>query len=268
MSEEQTDTLVAASFFERIVAFIIDIFFLNLVLFVLGFFAIKINFITSENGLKIYTYFVYIATFLYFTIFNKFGKTLGKFLVGIEVINKDEENSLTFKQSFLRSIGYIFDILTLTGGILLGLFNKKKRTLHDFMGSSIVISTRKKSQTEELALTVVGTVFVVTIILFAYYIFFKQAPLFFDERKIDQARTQLDNLAYLEEVHKQTFGYYTDDLRRLSLISGDGVQLNRDLQRAFQRRGFKIGLSQDKTSYRIEGYAKDANGTLVFKEKL
>ena len=230
MSEEQTDTLVAASFFERIVAFIIDIFFLNLVLFVLGFFAIKINFITSENGLKIYTYFVYIATFLYFTIFNKFGKTLGKFLVGIEVINKDEE--------------------------------------HDFMGSSIVISTRKKSQTEELALTVVGTVFVVTIILFAYYIFFKQAPLFFDERKIDQARTQLDNLAYLEEVHKQTFGYYTDDLRRLSLISGDGVQLNRDLQRAFQRRGFKIGLSQDKTSYRIEGYAKDANGTLVFKEKL
>ena len=266
-NENQNQDLVLASFFERIVAFIIDIFFLNLILIVPAFFAAKIGLITSESGLKIFTYFAYFLMFVYFTFFNKIGKTLGKMLIGIEVINKDEENSLTLKQSILRSIGYALDLITLLGGLLLGLFNRKRRTLHDFMGSSVVISTRKKSQAEEIALTIIGTIFIVAFILFAYYIFFK-APSPFDEKKLAQARKQLDNLAYLEEVHKENFGYYTDDLRRLSLISGDGVQLNRDLQRAFKRRGFKIGLTKDKNSYRIEGYAKDGKETLVFKEKL
>ena len=114
---------------------------------------------------------------------------------------------------------------------------------------------------------IIGTVFIVAFVLFAYYFLFKM-PSPFDQKKLAQAREQLDNLAYLEEVHKQNFGYYTDDLRRLSLISGDGVQLNRDLQKAFKRRGFKIGLNKDKTAYKIEGYAKDSKETLVFTEKL
>lgn len=270
MNEElnENQDLVIASFFERVVAFIIDIFLINLVLFIFGFITIKINLITSINGLKILGYFAYTLIFLYFTFFNKRGKTLGKFLVGIEVINKDEEKPLTLKQSCFRTIGYVLDVFTLFGGLLLGLVNKKHRTLHDFMGSSIVISTRKKSESEEIALTVVGTVFIVTIILFAYYIFFKQAPLFVDERKISQARQQLDNLAFLEELHKKNFGYYTTDLFRLSLISGDGVQLNRDLQRAFRPNDFKIGLTADGNHYKIEGRAKDSNNTLVFKENL
>lgn len=267
MNEEQNKNLVIASCFERIVAFIIDIFFVNLVLLIPAFITVKINLITSQAGLKVFIYFSYLLIFLYFVFLNKSGKTLGKMLVGIEVINKDEENSLTLKQSIFRTLGYIVDLFTLFGGLLLALFNKKRRTLHDFMGSSIVISTRKKSQSEEIALTIIGTIFVVAFLLFAYYIFFK-APSPFDERKLAQAREELENLAYLEEVHKQNFGYYTDDLRRLSLISGDGVQLNRNLQKAFKRRGFKIGLSKDRTSYKIEGYAKDGKETLVFKEKL
>ena len=266
MGEEQNENIVIASFFERIVAFIIDIFFLNLVLIIPAFIAIKFGLITSQSAFKSFTYFAYILMFIYFVYFNKKGKTLGKYLVGIEVINKDEENSLTLKQSFFRTLGYGVDLLTLFGGLLLGLFNKKRRTLHDFMGSSIVISTRKKSSAEEIALTIIGTIFIVAFLLSAYYILFK-APAPFDQRKLAQAQEQLKNLAYLEELHKQNFGYYTDDLRRLSLISGDGVQLNRDLQKAFKRRGFKIGLNKHKTSYKIEGYAKDSNETLIFKEK-
>ncbi len=267
MSEEQNEGIVVASFFERIVAFIIDIFFLNLFLIIPAFIAVKMGLISSENSLRIFTYFAYALMFVYFVFFNKMGKTLGKMLVGIEVINKDEEHSLTLKQSFLRTIGYGVEVLTLMVGLLLALFNNKRRTLHDFMGSSVVISTRKKSQGEEIALAIIGTIFIVSFFLFAYYIFFK-APSPFDEKKINLAKKQLDNLAYLEEVHKNNFGYYTDDLRRLSLISGDGVQLNRDLQKAFKRNHFKIGLNSDKTSYRIEGHAKDSKETLVFKEKL
>lgn len=267
MNEEKNEDIVLASFFERVVAFILDLAFFNLFIFVVAFGIIKFNLISSYEGLKIFTYSAYLLLFTYFVYFTARGKTLGKFLVGIEVINKNEETYLTFKQSFFRTLGYLLDLFTLFGGLLLVFFNSKRRTLHDFIGSSIVISTRKKSTSEEMALTILGTIIVCAFLLFAYYIAFK-APTPFDNKRLDQAKEQLENLAYLEELHKTNFGYYTDDLRRLSLISGDGVQLNRDLQKAFKRRGFKIGLNKDKTSYRIEGFAKDSKETLVFKEKL
>lgn len=267
MLEEQTEEIVSASLFERVVAFIIDIALFNVFLIVVTLTIIKIGLINTQNSLNIFISCSYFILFLYFVFFTVKGKTLGKMLVGIEVINKDGENNLTLKQSLFRTLGYILNLFTLFGGCLFGLFNNEHRTLHDFLGSSRVISTRKKSSGEEIAFTILGTIVISAFLLFTYYVFFK-APSPFDDRKLAQARQQLERLAYLEEVHKETFGYYTDDLRRLSLISGDGVQLNRDLQRAFKRRGFKIGLSTDKNSYHIEGFAKDGKETLVFKEKL
>ena len=266
MNEEQNQEIVVASFFERAVAFVIDIAFLNLLILIFLFALIKFNLIISQKSLNLFTGASYLLMFLYFVYFTVKGKTLGKFLVGIEVLNKNGRDNLTFKQSFLRNIGYIIDLFTVFGGFLLGLFNTKRRTLHDFLGSSIVISTRQKSPWEEIAFSILGTIIIGAVILFAYYIFFL-APKPFDTKRIALATEQLERLAYLEEVHRANFGYYTDDLRRLSLISGDGVQLNRDLQKAFKRKGFKIGLTKDKNSYRIEGYAKDTNESLVFKEK-
>ena len=263
---EQTEEIVPASFFERVVAFVIDLTVFNLIVFCVAFLGFKTGLIANDTILKIFTYSSYIVLLLYFVFFTKTGKTLGKFLVGIEVINKDEKTNLTLKQSIFRTLGYVLDLFTFFGGILLAFFNQKRRTLHDFLGSSIVISTRRKSPSEEMALSILGTVIIGAFVLLSYYILFR-APTPFDEQKIEQAKEQLEDLAYLEELHKDNFGYYTDDLRRLSLISGDGVQLNRDLQSAFKRRGFKIGLNADKTSYRIEGYAKDSKETLVFKEK-
>ena len=266
MNEEQTEELVSASLFERVVAFIIDLALFNIVLIILALTLIKIGLINTQSSLNTLTYFSYFLLFLYFVLCTIKGKTLGKMLVGIEVINKDEENNLTFKQSLFRTLGYILNLFTLGGGFLLGFFNEQNRTLPDFLGSSKVISTRKKSSGEEISFSILGTIVISAFLLFMYYIFFK-APSPFDQRKLAQAREQLENLAYLEEIHKENFGYYTEDLKRLSLISGDGVQLNRDLQKAFKRRGFKIGLNADKTSYRIEGFAKDGKETLVFIER-
>lgn len=267
MNEEQTEELVCASLFERIVAFIIDITVFNIALLILAFILIKIGLIGTQGVFNAFIYLSYILLFVYFVYFTKKGKTLGKMLVGIEVINKDGENNLTFKQSLFRTLGYLVNVFTLFGGCLLGFFNSERRTLHDFLGSSRVISTRQKSQGEEIAFSIIGTVIICAFLLFFYYFFFKM-PSPFDSKKLAIANEQLARLAYLEEIHKYNFGYYTDDLRRLSLISGDGVQLNRDLQTAFRRRGFKIGLSEDKNHYRIEGYAKDTKETLVFTENL
>ena len=267
MSEEQSQEIILASFFERVVAFVIDLTFLNLLLIALAWILIKTDIITSMEGVKNLTYIMYFFFFLYFTVLNITGKTLGKLLVGLEVVNKGGDKHLTLLQSIFRTCGYIVEIFTLFCGTLRAFFNQKRRTLHDILGSSMVISTRKKSSSEEMAFTILGTLIICSFVLLAYYIFFK-APIPFDKKNIDRANEQLERLAYLEEIHRANFGYYTDDLRRLSLISGDGVQMNRDIQRAFKRRGFKIGLTKDKTSYRIEGYAKDTNETLVFKEKL
>ena len=266
MSEEQSQEIILASFFERVVAFVIDLTFLNLILTALAWILIREDIIMSMKGLKILTYIMYLLFFLYFAVCSTKGKTLGKLLVGLEVVNKEGDKHLTFLQGIFRTFGYVVEILTLFCGTLLAFFNQKRRTLHDILGSSMVISTRKKSPSEEMAFTILGTLIICSFLLSVYYVFFK-APLPFDTKNIDRAKKQLERLAYLEEVHKENFGYYTDDLRRLSLISGDGVQLNRDIQQAFKRRGFKIGLTKDKTSYRIEGYAKDTKESLVFKEK-
>jgi|GEM_PF-3470335 Predicted membrane protein/domain len=266
MNEEQTEELVTASLFERVVAFVIDLALFNFLLIVLGHILIRLGLINNQNTLSILVSVFYFVFFVYLVLFTAKGKTFGKMLVGIEVVNKDGKSNLTLKQSLFRVLGYILNFITLSGGFLLGFFNQQNRTLPDFLASSIVISTRKKSSSEEIAFSILGTITICAFILLAYYIFFK-APSPFDQKKLALAKTQLENLAYLEELHKENFGYYTEDLRRLSLISGDGVQLNRDLQNAFRRLGFKIGLSADKRSYRIEGYAKDSKETLVFKEK-
>ncbi len=266
MNEEQTEDLVAASLFERVVAFIIDLALFNFILVILGNILIKLGLLDTKNVLTILVCAFYFVFFVYLVLFTAKGKTFGKMLVGIEVINKDGKSNLTLKQSFFRTLGYILNFITLLGGFLLGFFNQQNRTLPDFLASSRVISTRKKSSSEEIAFSILGTVILCSLFLLAYYIFFK-APSPFDQKKLALGKEQLEKIAYLEELHKENFGYYTEDLRRLSLISGDGVQLNRDLQNAFKRFGFKIGLSADQNSYRIEGYAKDSKETLVFKEK-
>lgn len=261
MSEEQTEEIKTASLFERVVAFVIDLSIFEILLIAILFFVLKFDLISAHKSLNIFTY---IMLFIYFVVAR--GKTPGKLLVGIQAVNKDGQTPLNLKQSLLRTLGYGLEVLTLLGGLILALFNKQHRTLHDFLGSSMVIRTRKKSASEEMALTILGTIIICSFILSTYYIMFK-APTPFDNKKVALAKEELENLAYLEELHKEHFGYYTTDINRLSLISGDAVQFNRDLQYAFKRKGFKIGLNADKTSYRIEGYAKDGKPTLVFKEK-
>lgn len=262
MSEENTEEITVASFFERIIAFLVDLAFFEIILIISFFFILKLDLLFFQEDLMIFTY---VLLFLYFACAK--GKTLGKFLVGIAVVNKDGFTPLTFTQGVLRAFGYILDVLTCFGGLLLGLFNKKHRALHDFIASSMVIRTREKSAGEEIALSALATITLCTIFLSSFYIMNK-APSRFDKNKIAQAKYQLERLAYLEELHKENFGTYTKDLTRLALISGDGVQLNRDLQKAFRRKGFKIYLTKDNSAYKIEGRAKDAKNTLVFQEKI
>ncbi len=246
-----------ASVFERAIAFLIDfMLWLFVSSFLYGLLDISFN---STNSYFIICIFVFV---LYETVFTA-GKfqTIGKFLLGIKVIDRRTKQNLNLWQSFLRAIGYLISILTLCLGFAFVLFSKKRLALQDLIAKSEVVTIREKSGTEMMLISFVGTFLISLSVYFVYNNFI------YDPYKAmkSSAYKQLAKVAYLEELHKQNYGVYTSDLLRLALISGDAVQFQRDMQQYFRPSGFQIGITED--GYYIEGFAKDsadpAKSTLI-----
>ncbi len=187
--------------------------------------------------------------------------TLGKALVGIAVVKKDLSGSVSFGRALLRAIGYYISGGLLMCGFLLAFFDDKHRALHDFLGGSVVVQIRQKSGGESALLRVLGSVLLIAFAWTAYTQFFGGGALV-DQYLVRQARKYLYKVALLEEGHKARYGYYTNDLLRLSLLSGDPVQFQRDTQKILAPKGFKIGVTED--SYKISAVAKDKKHTPVF----
>ena len=72
------------------------------------------------------------------------GQSVGKFLTGLRIINKDGR-AAGFAQLLLRHIaGYPLTILTLGLGFLWSAFNSKGRALHDLAAGTVVVYGQKK----------------------------------------------------------------------------------------------------------------------------
>lgn len=240
-----SNDLPLASIFERAIAFSIDFM---LWLFVSSF----IYRIAHINSPKIYLLFSVLAFILYVAVFSIGNlKTVGKFLMGIKVVDRKTKQNLTFGRAFLRGVGYFISIFTLCLGFAFVIFSKKRLTLEDLLAGSEVVSVRQKTGTEKVLVTVFGILLIFGAVNFIYN------NLIFNPYKAmkESAQKQLVKIAYLEELHKRHYGFYTNDLLRLALISGDAVQFQRDMQQYFRPKGFKIGVSKD--GYYIEGLAKD-----------
>ena len=154
-------------------------------------------------------------------------------------------------RAFLRAIGYVISIFTIFIGFAFVLFSGKRLALEDLLAGSEVVTTRTKTGMEMLLISYLGTVLILGTAYFIYN------NLIFNPYKAMKASAekQLAKIAYLEELHKQHYGFYTNDLLRLALISGDAVQFQRDMQQYFRPKHFKIGVSKD--GYYIEGLSKD-----------
>ena len=77
---------------------------------------------------------------LYVIIMHKrFGKTVGKFLVGIKVVDKTTKDTITYGQAIIRYLGLIIAALPLGLGVFWGAFNQKKRCWHDYFSDTIVV---------------------------------------------------------------------------------------------------------------------------------
>ncbi len=202
------------------------------------------------------------ALFILYEAFFSCGDrmTLGKALVGIAVVKKDLSGPISFGRALCRAIGYYISGALLMCGFLLAFFDDRHRALHDIFGGSVVIQVRPKSTGESLLLRFLGGILLITFGWTAYQQFFGGGALV-DQYFVRQARKHLYKIALLEEGHKARYGYYTNDLLRLSLLSGDPVQFQRDTQKILHPKGFKIGVT--KESYKITALAKDKKHTQV-----
>jgi len=72
------------------------------------------------------------------------GRSLGKMLTGLQVVNRD--GSIPYHRTILfrQTIGLLVSAVTLGLGCLLSLFNAKGLALHDFMAGTIVVQGRRR----------------------------------------------------------------------------------------------------------------------------
>ena len=199
---------------------------------------------------------------LYEGIFSCGGRvTLGKKLMGIAVASaSDPESPIGFFRASVRAIGYIISAAILFLGFFLAFFEERKRTLHDFMAHSVVVRLRPKGTGETVAIGMVGAGLVCLLGWMVYHQLFAQGSLL-QRSYVYRAEKTLEDLSLLQEIHHGLYGYFTNDLQRLVLLSGDPVQFQRDIQSTLDRRGFRIGVSQD--TYKIVANARDLRRTQV-----
>jgi uncharacterized RDD family membrane protein YckC len=65
--------------------------------------------------------------------------TLGKRILGMQVVSSINGSKLTVKYSILRNITKLISILSLFTGVLVGIFSDEKRCFHDLFGKDFVL---------------------------------------------------------------------------------------------------------------------------------
>lgn len=147
--------------FKRIIAFIVDLLAVSVLktsvhtayaLFINEFMgaigtSFKIHLINASIGVHLSTFLsIYFSYFLFCTyILN--GKTLGKYAMGLRIIKEDYFNNLQstnylldFKDSFRRSLGYLFCYLSFGTFFIFNFSSEDKRGLPDYISGSRTVT--------------------------------------------------------------------------------------------------------------------------------
>ncbi|MEY3219761.1 MAG: hypothetical protein RIT27_1118 [Pseudomonadota bacterium] len=146
------DNFKSAGLFKRLAAIFYDVLMLIAVLIMAGFFAKLIGFIPPmpiENQTKDVTYwllrigfntYVYLICYFYFAYpWVKTGQTLGMRTWKIKVVNLDG-TTLSYKTATIRFFVAILSWITLGFGFWRSLFDKEKRTWHDALSQTRLVS--------------------------------------------------------------------------------------------------------------------------------
>ncbi len=141
-----------ASWGARLGGYLLDGIFMNLALvpligILMGMYMLAMD--TKSAGIALMIYFIgFIGLFLiihfyYVVQLNKHGRTLGKRIAGVRVLDAESKRYPTKLQAWGRYLSYIISGLILYIGFFLPLWTKKKQALHDFMAGTIVVQDEK-----------------------------------------------------------------------------------------------------------------------------
>lgn len=207
----------SANLSERLLAFVIDVF-----PFYLGF---LVSILTASIYLKferIPALFIVfwvclwgVGLILYIARYNSQGRvTLGKRLLGLRVVD-DMGNPLGPSEALIRAFGYILSGAFLGLGFLWAVFHRDGKCWHDLIVRSRVVELMDKPFWAKVLLKIgaSGAACAAAGLLFWWNVFIPDA---FDKKKIEEARTALNALRQLEEVHRQNHGRYSVEIEELA----------------------------------------------------
>jgi len=142
MKEKEFNGKKIASLTKRAISMMIDDFLVSFIVFVAFYDTFKNAKTLEEMEMIASEYFLYIfiAYTLYHWVFvSLYGKTVGKFLMKISVIDMETFQKPDHLKSFIRSLFRNFDEMFLYAGMAVAVFDPLNRTLHDMVGRCVVV---------------------------------------------------------------------------------------------------------------------------------
>ena len=260
--EEKPVELVAAGFNERFLAYVIDTLPFVAVCYASFSLLIKKSLLTYSVSLESKWKFLWILAYLaYETVLSSSGRaTLGKFIMGIRVKAGSGLENLGFFKAFLRSLAYFLSAFILNLGFLLALFTRNKRALHDYIAGSRVVSLRERSDTAN------GLILAVSWALIAVFCgswinrsVLKMSP--FEKRQVITAYRTISKLGVLERFYFKENGHYTNDLKRLAVITGNVNAVRAELIKNLAEDS--LSIASDGRGYVITAKARNWRKTEV-----
>jgi len=148
-AERQPASRAYAGLQLRIVAFVLDVLVLISfgMLFVAAILALLV--IDADNGnpsdraflisgVILALYFVAFVPLYHILLWSSRGQTVGMMAVHIRVLSSNG-GRVSLWRSALRFFGRVFSVLPLFLGLLMALFDRKRRTLHDRLAGTVVV---------------------------------------------------------------------------------------------------------------------------------
>ena len=142
IKEELKTKVYYAAYVNRIKAFITDMFMIYAPIL----YIITYVFMGGKDDFQASQYAPLIGVTIYGLIYSillaKMGQTPGKRAYTMKVVDVKTKKNISFFRAMLRFVAFLFSA-TILLGLLLPLYRKDKRALHDLIASTIVIDDEK-----------------------------------------------------------------------------------------------------------------------------
>jgi len=138
----QREGIKPASLYKRIISMTIDDFLVSIVI-VIAFYPLLEHAKTYEEALKVMDklliYILIAYTFYHWIFVALYGKTIGKMIMKIKVIEADTLDKPSILNAFIRSLVRNFDEMFFYLGMLYAIVDPLNRAIHDIAGMSVVV---------------------------------------------------------------------------------------------------------------------------------